>query len=173
MTPEAFQAALPAVATWIRDTVVAHAAEARPVASAGFGRLPQYFTRSLLAAAKFVPVARVPVPPLARLGLPGFAAFEAMEPAGITYMDTYFVRREQATFESLHFHELVHVVQWRTLGPALFLAAYAGGLEEFGYDGSPLEVMAYRLERIFQNGSPVFDVEQFVRRQLAGASSAD
>lgn len=172
MTPESFQGALPGVATWIRETLLAHAAEARPVSSLRFERLPQYFSPELLASAKFVPVDRVPVPPLARLGLPGFAEFEAMEPAGITYMDTYFVRREQAKFESLHFHELVHVLQWRELGPALFLAAYARGLEECGYGDSPLEVMAYRLERIFQNGSPIFDVEQFVRRQLArkGAS---
>jgi hypothetical protein len=30
-------------------------------------------------------------------------------------------------------HEMVHVVQWRMLGPEMFLAQYADGLECSGY----------------------------------------
>jgi len=35
--------------------------------------------------------------------------------------------------ESLHFHELIHIVQWRVLGPEGFLAMHADGLTHFGY----------------------------------------
>ncbi len=33
-----------------------------------------------------------PFPPLSRMGLPEFAAFETMPISGITYRDTFFVR---------------------------------------------------------------------------------
>jgi hypothetical protein len=68
--------------------------------------------------------------------------------------------------ESLHFHELVHVVQWRILGPERFLWAYADGLERFGYRNSPLEVVAYDLQERFDAGVKPFDVEAEVARRL-------
>jgi hypothetical protein len=40
--------------------------------------------------------------------------------------------------ELLDFYELIHVIQWRLLGPEAFLATYAAGLETFGYRNSPL-----------------------------------
>ena len=78
--------------------------------------------------------------------------------AGITYFDTYFVRSDEARRESLHFHELVHVVQWGVLGPERFLASYADGLERFGYRHSPLEEMAYDLQTRFDDDPRPFDV---------------
>src|SRR5205823_9640324 len=36
-----------------------------------------------------------------------------MDAGGITYLNTYFVRADQSHSASLHFHELVHVIQWR------------------------------------------------------------
>jgi hypothetical protein len=54
--------------------------------------------------------------------------------------------RAQSRNETIHFHELIHVVQWRTLGPEQFLFIYANGLERFGYLNSPLEVMAFDAE---------------------------
>jgi hypothetical protein len=86
----------------------------------------------LLNSSKVVFVATVPVPPLSVLGLDRFVEFEQMNPAGITYLDTYFLRTDCGHEESLHFHELVHVVQWRLVGPERFLACYADGLERFG-----------------------------------------
>lgn len=82
-------------------------------------------------------------------------------------MDTYFVLWQEAERESLHFHELVHVVQWQVLGPERFLARYADGLERHGYRTSPLEVMAYEQEAQFIAGAAPFSVEAAVRRQLA------
>jgi len=40
-----------------------------------------------------------------------------MNAMGITYLDTFFSREEGRGNESLHFHELVHVLQWQLLGP--------------------------------------------------------
>jgi hypothetical protein len=53
--------------------------------------------------------------------------------------DTYFLKRAAADDETLHFHEMIHIVQWRVLGAEFFLAMYAGGLETFGYRNSRLK----------------------------------
>jgi hypothetical protein len=113
MTEQEFRASYPLIADWIRKTLAEHAKAAQPVASLGFTRLPRYYDEKLLASTKVVVVSRVPVPPLSAMGLARFGEFERMELAGITYVDTYFVRADQAHVESLHFHELVHVIQWR------------------------------------------------------------
>lgn len=55
--------------------------------------------------------------------------------------------------EELHFHELVHVVQWARLGVDNFLLAYGLGLLLSGYAQSPLEQMAYELQRHFELGT--------------------
>jgi hypothetical protein len=166
MTPEEFHTHYPGLIGWIRATLAAHERDARPVASAGFARLPRCFSQELLASAKFVAVDRVPTPPLAALGLSRFAAFSLGDPDGITYLDTFFVLRGRATDEGLCFHELIHVVQWRLLGPENFLAAYAAGLEGFGYRDSPLERMAYDAQAAFASGQ-IFDAERFVAEKLS------
>jgi hypothetical protein len=168
VTPQEFEAAFPKVMGWIEQTLSAHEKLARPVASKHFRRLPLYFSRSQIEAAKFVIVDRLPVPPLSSMGLSRFSEFERGDYGGITYLDTYFLKRAEADDESLHFHEMVHVVQWRLLGGERFLALYASGLETFGYRNSPLEKMAYDAQEQFDRSGPVFDVEKFVVEKLAG-----
>lgn len=69
--------------------------------------------------------------------------------------------------ESLHFHELVHVVQWQHLGPERFIMAYAlGHLLSGGYRTNPLEEMAYGLQARFDANTPAFDVAAIVRPEL-------
>ena len=166
MTAQQFQTIYPHVINWIRDTLANHAVQAQIVASVGFRRLPLYFSPALLASTKFVAVDRAPMPPLSAFGLSQFAAFEQGDYDGITYLDTFFVRRHRATDERLYFHELIHVLQWRLLGPERFLAAYADGLEAFGYRNSPLEVMAYDAEEAFVRTAQPFDAEKLVVEQL-------
>jgi hypothetical protein len=160
MNPETLVAKLPVISGWIDKTLAEHAAQARSVASLGFARLPQYYPVGLLARAKIIPVAKVPTPPLTQMGLPEFADFENMTPRGITYKDTYFVQESQIANESLHFHELVHVVQWAYYG------VEPSGLSTHGYANSPLEKMAYGLQNYFdQNGKPG-NIEAFILAEL-------
>lgn len=159
MTEQEFRKAYPLLSGWIRNTLAKHASAARAVASLGFERLPHYYRQETLAAAKVVVVPQVPVPPLSAMGLDRFGEFERMDAGGITYLDTYFVRADHAHDESLHFHELVHIIQWRLLGPEMFLARYADGLERFGYRNSPLEKMAYDLQERFGCDVRPFDAE--------------
>ena len=106
------------------------------------------------------------MPPLTQMGLAQFSAFEKGDFAGITYLDTFFVRRAFLN-EALFFHEMIHVIQWRLLGAEKFLAAYAAGLEQFGYAGSPLEAMAYEAQRKFESSSQIFDAEKHTETLVA------
>jgi hypothetical protein len=169
MRPEDFQAVFPHFMDWIARTLRAHAAETQTVASKNFSRLPKYFSDNLLNEARVVIVECVPMPPLTSLGLRQFTEFERSDNSGVTYLDTFFLRRERAHDEALYFHELIHVVQWRLLGPARFLATYVEGLEAWGYRNSPLEVMAYDAEDKFARATTVFDAERLVAEQLEQA----
>jgi hypothetical protein len=171
MTEQQHRAVYPLIAGWMQKTLSEHAVAARPVALLGFSRLPHYYNERILASAKAVVVAKVPVPPLSAMGLAGLGAFERMEMGGITFFDTYFVRIDLAGVESLHFHELVHVVQWRSLGSEKFLACYADGLERLGYLRSPLELMAFRLQRRFEREAEPFSVEAACQESLRDIAS--
>jgi hypothetical protein len=138
MTPEAFRKLYPHVIGWIQQTLAAHSDETNTVSSVGFPRLSRYFSENLLSSTKVIIVDRVPMPPLSSMGLSQFTAFEHGDFDGITYLDTFFVKCGSASTERLYFHELIHVVQWRLLGPERFLAVYANGLETLGYRESPL-----------------------------------
>jgi hypothetical protein len=137
-----------------------------PVIEFHFVRLPLYFDPGLLETAKFIAIDRLPMPPLSEMGLSRFAVFEQGDFNGITYLDRYFIKQTVVTEEAIHFHELIHVIQWRLLGPESFLAAYASGLDEFGYENSPFEKTAYDAEAAFKRSSPIFDAEKFVAEQL-------
>ena len=167
LTPEEFRTAYPKVQAWIQKTLAAYERDAQPIGSMHFVRLPLYFSHTLLETAKFIPIDRLPMPPLSAMGLGRYAAFEQGDFHGITYLDSYFIKRTVVTEEALHFHELIHVIQWRLLGPEGFLTAYANGLDEFGYENSPLEKMAYDAEATFKRSYAIFNAEKFVAEQLA------
>src|SRR5688572_25699674 len=117
-----FHAALPSVRQWIDHFLDDHAAQARAVSTLGFGRLSTCFPREVLQHAKVVTLPRVPFPPVDRFGLPELAPIQRMSFAGITFKDTFFIEQGLAS-ESLHFHEMVHIVQWARLGVDNFLLA--------------------------------------------------
>lgn len=157
---------LPAVREWIQGTLRQHKADARPASELGFERLPLYFPSGLLDKAHVVLIEQVPTVPMTSLGLPELAAFEHMNPIGITYDNTCFVRESCSGIESLHFHELIHVVQWRHLGFDSFIIAYAAGLVLYGYDEHPLEVQACRHERRFNELEDPYDAEREASEEL-------
>lgn len=159
-----FHAALPDVRRWIDAYLDSHAGQARAVSSLGYQRLAACFPKEVLDRAKVVTVPRVPFPPVDRFGLPEFGGMQQMSFAGITFKDTFFVQQGQES-ESLHFHELIHVIQWGRLGVDNFLLAYGLGLIQFGYEQSPLEKMAYTLQRSFEQGVPPQNIVQVVEGQ--------
>jgi hypothetical protein len=167
MSPEDFEKYYPLLHSWIDSTLASHAVRAQTVASRSFARLPLYFSAQTLSSAKIVLVDQLPIPPLSSMGLTRFAEFERGNFGGITYLNTFFLKRDQSKNETIHFHELIHVLQWNILGSKEFLRSYADGLERFGYRASPLEVMAYGAEAAFVASADRFDAERLVAEMLS------
>ena len=165
MTPEEFQKYYPRLLGWIDVTLKTHEANARTVVSRGFPRLPLYFSADTLTSAKVVLVDQLPIPPLSSWGLTRFADFEHGNFSGVTYLNTLFIKQDDVSNEAIHFHELIHVIQWRILGPEQFLSLYSDGLERIGYRDSPLEKMAYDAEAAF-TANEIFNAEEMVARKL-------
>jgi hypothetical protein len=157
---------LPPIGQWIDDLLARHRALARRVDLLALPRLSNYYAAETLSSAYVVEAYCVPMPPLNDLGLPGFADFEGMDSDGITYRDVYFLKSERAGDLSLHFHELVHIVQWQVLGFERFMLAYAlGHVLSGGYARNPLETFAYQLQDGFERGA-CLTVEPLVRAHL-------
>jgi hypothetical protein len=95
-----------------------------------------------------VTVDKIPFPPVSAYGLPEFESMANMPMAGITFRDTYFVNPSYSS-EGVHFHELVHVIQWSTLDVTEFLLTYAVGIAQHEYIHSPLEAIAFELQTQF------------------------
>ena len=160
--------AMPRVQAWIGDLMEQHAARARTAADAGFSRLRDYFGDGLLRDVKVVAVKRISIVPLTDFGLPEFSGIEQMAVSAVTYRDMCFVH-ESMMSESTCFHELVHAIQWKTLGWK-FLITYGLGVIEFGYARSPLEAAAFDFQRMFERGEGVPNLAALVE---AAALDAD
>ena len=141
--------AMPTVQRWIEELHRQHQSGAVSAHDMGFDRLSEHYPLELLRASKAVAVDTIPFPPVSLLGLPEFEEMAGMDMAGITFLDMYFFRPAVSS-EGLHFHELVHVVQWNALGLRPFLLTYALGIAQYGYFGSPLEAKAYELQDQFE-----------------------
>jgi hypothetical protein len=157
------------MARWIDRLHAQHAGQAVSAREVGPARLAGYFPPAVLAAARVVTVESLPFPPVKEYGLPEFEGMAAPEMAGITFGDMYFVRAGPSRADGVHFHELVHVVQWKTLGVAEFLSTYAVGLAQHTYETSPLESVAYWLEGQFDLEIAPLDVTDFVAKHALAA----
>ena len=87
--------------------------------------------------------------------------------SAITLVDLIACREPMGA--SLLFHELVHVVQFRVLGLEAFAREYVHGfLTSRRYEGIPLEICAFDLERRFSIGERGFHVESEVKDWAVG-----
>ena len=162
------QEALPEIARWIDRLHAQHAARAVSARAAAPARLAGYFPPAFLDSAGVVTGDALPFPPVAEYGLPEFASMATPDMAGITFGHLYFLRKDDPA-GGVHFHELVHVVQWQTLGVAEFLSTYAVGLALHSYETSPLESVAFWLEGQFDLGIAPLEVTDFVARHARAA----
>ncbi len=164
-----FKEKLPLVREWVDCTVTQYRNEARTTNSYSFHNFSQYFSEKTLCSTKIVEMDKIPVPPLSSLGISELVDFEKdpKDYDGITLLDTCFLRKNAAGRAELHFHELVHIVQWQILGIDTFLMVYGIGLLKFGYWNSPLEVMARKHTDLFKKKEPVFNVETLVRSEVS------
>jgi len=142
---------------------------AKPLLEETRKRLSDHFAAEDLSRVRIVEHARLPIPnppgylqllKLSRLALP-----DPMQVAAITFDDVVVARGE--IWESLLFHEMVHVTQFRLLGVRRFAEQYMRGfVATRSYEGIPLEVCAFTLEDRFLRGGGPLDVEAEVRRRF-------
>src|SRR5947207_14256510 len=93
LTPEEFHAAYPKLQAWIQKTLATYEIDAQPIASMRFALLTLYFDHTSLEAARFIPIDRVPTPPLPAMGLARLAAFERGHFNVVTDLDWFFSQR--------------------------------------------------------------------------------
>jgi hypothetical protein len=163
--------ALPQMRQWIDGLHAKHSRDAVRASELGFPGLAAHLPLELLQSASAVMTHTIPFPPVRQFGLPEFEAMAIMPMDGITFGNMYFVR-PAASVEVVHFHELVHVIQWTKLGFEQFLMTYGLGIIQYGYEQSPLEAMAYELQARLQHGHPLRNVVATVERHATSTRDA-
>ncbi|WP_034637819.1 hypothetical protein [Chitinivibrio alkaliphilus] len=125
-----------------------------------------FYPYPFLKESYFVVVAEIPKPNFPELREMGLGDLIDMPVSGTTYKDTYYVSEEFANVLRLHFHELVHVVQWGLLGAGSFISRYISEIQQCGYNAAPLEKMAYTLDKHYSTGGSHIDVPGFVQSKI-------
>jgi hypothetical protein len=162
--------ALPLMEGWMDALRARHLERSVASSELGLRRLFDHFPAHVLDDTRVVTAAELPFPPVATYHLPEVEALARAPMSGITFGNMYFVR--PGASEGVHFHELVHVVQWQVLGRAGFLLTYAVGLIQHGYAQSPLEAIAFELQERFDRAGRLGFVDDEVTRHAAAARDA-
>jgi hypothetical protein len=164
---EQFRDLVSDVQKWIVHMLAEYEKQMEPVAAAQFERLKEYYPNDLLQRIRRVIVDRCPVPPLAVTGIPQLAEIETWDIKGIPWENTIFIRRNLADWEAVHFHELLHIVQWERLGTERYLTAWAVGTITRGYRDNPLEEMAFRHQSRFETDKKPYDIAREVAAEIS------
>lgn len=153
------------IETWI-DSINAQCQSRRKRCSVFCSQFSGFYSEHFLDSAYFVVTEDIPKPNFIELREAGLGDFIDMDVNGITYKNTYYVHPRCAGQLRLHFHELVHVVQWNLLGAQDFIERYIKEIQVFGYHDAPLEKMAYALDGHYDRGGNPVDVQNYVRSNI-------
>lgn len=139
---------------WAKETRAMHRKNGSPLDAEIAVEFRHYFLPELVESVRLVLVPSIPMPP-----------FLAGDPAGLALWDTILLRQgveRSEAFRTILFHEMVHLVQFQSLGSIeRFTAAYLQGWLENGraYDSIPLEVEATVYQQRYALETDAFDVE--------------
>ncbi len=125
-----------------------------------------FYSLEFLQHSYFLIVDTIPKPDFPELRQMGLGNFIDMDVDGITYKDTYYIKQHCADNLRLHFHELVHVAQWRKLGAINFIQRYISEINTYSYSKAPLEEMAYFWDAHFSKGGDKIDIPRYVSQKL-------
>ena len=153
------------IENWIDETNVAFVTQRNSCTSFETA-FDGFYSPDFLRKSYFVLVKDIPRPDFPELRQIGMGNFIDMPVAGITYKNTYYIRRELEQDLHLHFHELVHVAQWNLLGAPNLINRYIYEIQQHGYNEAPLEKMAYALTNHFALDAKAIDVLEFVQNKI-------
>lgn len=125
-----------------------------------------FYSPEFLSQSYYVIVPQLPKPDFPELRQAGFGNLIDTDFNGITYKNTYFIKNGKENSLKLHFHELVHVLQWQTLGAKAFINRYMDEILRYGYEDAPLEKMAFALEEHFVKGGKPFNIYRHVQEKI-------
>ncbi len=165
---------------WTRSSRKQHRPNGRQLVPDEISYLSPFFHRAILDAVRVDQVPLIQNPwfydDFREKNIPIPLDFTQM--AGITFDDTIVIssaRSVGASWPSLLFHELVHVVQFSILGVDEFVVRYVKGWANYGlvYETIPMEADARALEQRFAvSPADPFDVRMEVQRRLDNAPPA-
>ena len=167
MDQEQFRCLVSDVQKWIVHMLADYEAKMEPILAAQFERLKEYYPYSLLQRVKRVIVDRCPIPPLTITGIPQLGEIETWDIKGIPWENTIFIRRDLADWEVVHFHEMLHIIQWEYLGTERYLTAWAIGTITQGYRDNPLEEMAFRHQARFETEEKPYNIVKEVNAEIS------
>jgi len=144
---------------WIQEERDLHLPEARALTEREKTRLAPFFPAEILDSARIRFVPRFKNPDfLAALAEPGEAPPLDLRTANAMALDDtilaleHLVEPQGEPWLALLFHELVHVVQYKTLGTPAFIRSYIQSLEDANFDYFKIrhEAQAYELQHRFE-----------------------
>ncbi|MDX1538361.1 hypothetical protein [Arsukibacterium sp.] len=150
---------------WIDETLEKYSRE-RTSCEVFAEKFTGFYPVEFLNSCYFVVVDEIPKPDFPELHEMGLTDFIEMDVDGITYKNTYFIKKGFETDYRLHFHELVHVLQWQLLGAQSFIQRYIQEINMHGYRNAPLEKMAYGLDSYFAAGQKPANIPAFVQMKI-------
>ncbi len=152
---------LTAIEQWIDE--VNHKYKYKRVCCTQFAsQFAGFYPTEFLENAFYVVIDEIPKPDFAALRAMGLGDFIDMKVSGITYKNTYYLLPTSVDNLRVHFHELVHVLQWQNLGALAFITRYMNEIKHFGYHNAPLEIMAYSLDTHFISSGEAINVPEYV-----------
>lgn len=152
---------LTAIEQWIDE--VNHKYKYKRVCCTQFAsQFAGFYPTEFLENAFYVVIDEIPKPDFAALRAMGLGDFIDMKVSGITYKNTYYLLPTSVDNLRVHFHELVHVLQWQNLGALAFISRYMNEVKHFGYHNAPLEIMAYSLDTHFISSGEKINVPEYV-----------
>jgi hypothetical protein len=144
MKVSAINKAVSGMIEWVERTNAIYQEGSKSIKDYHLPHVALYFPDELLNKVHIVPIDQLPIPHLSLLGFKELTDFEQADSRAITLDQMYYIKPSCVEDEKIHFHELIHVLQWQILGKEKFLFIYGLSLLQFGYSENPLEVMARR-----------------------------
>jgi len=158
---------------WLQEQRNLYIANARPLTDEEKNLLEGYYDNKILDKVWLAAVDRISNPTFyTEMVKSGNPILDISGSAGITFIDCILMRKEFRkdfpAWNSILFHELVHVVQYEILGSKPLIEAYltAWSQNGYSYDRIPFEMQARRLEIRFEQREPPFSVRKAVEKEL-------
>lgn len=151
---------------WIESQRQLHRPEARSLTAEELELYGPYFPSEVLTTARIRTVPSFENPPfLGELRIPAAQTLDFRQASGLALLDTILLNESRPggfSPQFILFHELVHLTQYRVLGPEAFLESWIEDLVVNGrsYTQIRLEAQAFELARRFAGGrGRVFSVQ--------------